>query len=48
MILGGLVGAVTLHDVPPAVRSLLLAARVVHVGKACVFDHGQLELAHTL
>ncbi|ABY36564.1 MAG TPA: CRISPR system precrRNA processing endoribonuclease RAMP protein Cas6 [Chloroflexus aurantiacus] len=48
MILGGLIGSVTLHDVPPAVQSLLLAASVVHVGKACVFGHGQLELDHAL
>lgn len=48
MILGGLIGSVTLHDVPPAVQSLLLAASVVHVGKACVFGHSQLELDHAL
>lgn len=48
MILGGLIGSVTLHDVPPAVQSLLLAVSVVHVGKACVFGHSQLELDHAL
>ncbi|MGQ9873719.1 MAG: CRISPR system precrRNA processing endoribonuclease RAMP protein Cas6 [Chloroflexus sp.] len=46
MVLGGLIGSVTLHDVPPATQSLLLAASVVHVGKVCVFGRGQLELAY--
>jgi hypothetical protein len=29
-----------LRGVPPAVRVLLLAGSLVHVGKACVFGHG--------
>lgn len=44
MTLGGLMGSVVLDNVPLVVRSLLLAASVVHAGKACVFGHGQLEL----
>lgn len=40
MILGGLVGSAVLRGVPPAVRVLLLAGSLVHVGKACVFGHG--------
>ncbi|NJO81986.1 MAG: CRISPR system precrRNA processing endoribonuclease RAMP protein Cas6, partial [Blastochloris sp.] len=41
MNLGGLVGSVVLQNVPPAIRSVLLAGSLVHVGKACVFGHGQ-------
>ncbi len=44
MTLGGLIGAATLRNVPRAVRALLLAASVVHAGKACVFGHGQLDV----
>ncbi|NJP05012.1 MAG: CRISPR system precrRNA processing endoribonuclease RAMP protein Cas6, partial [Chloroflexaceae bacterium] len=40
MKLGGLLGSAVLHDVGPAVRTVLLAGSVVHVGKACVFGHG--------
>jgi len=44
MKLGGLIGAATLRNVPPMVRSLLLAASVVHAGKSCVFGHGWLQV----
>jgi len=44
MKLGGLIGTATLREVPPAVRAALLAASVLHVGKACVFGHGLVEL----
>lgn len=44
MKLGGIVGNATLHNVPPEVRAVLLAATVLHVGKACVFGHGRIEL----
>ncbi|WP_322489853.1 CRISPR system precrRNA processing endoribonuclease RAMP protein Cas6 [Chloroflexus sp.] len=44
MVLGGLVGAATLRNVPPVVRSFLLAASVVHAGKSCVFGHGWIEV----
>ncbi|RRR70869.1 MAG: CRISPR system precrRNA processing endoribonuclease RAMP protein Cas6 [Candidatus Viridilinea halotolerans] len=46
MKLGGLVGSVTLRGVPVEVRAALLAAALLHVGKACVFGHGWLHLAH--
>lgn len=45
MKLGGLIGSATLREAPPAVRAALLAANVLHVGKACVFGHGRVELA---
>jgi hypothetical protein len=45
MSLGGIVGTATLRTVPPEVRAALLAASVLHVGKACVFGHGSLHLA---
>lgn len=41
MKLGGIVGEAVLRGVPPEVRLLLLAGSIVHVGKACVFGHGQ-------
>lgn len=44
MVLGGLVGAATLRNVPPVVRAFLLAASVVHTGKSCVFGHGWIEV----
>ncbi len=46
MKLGGLIGSATLREVPPAVRAALLAASVLHVGKACVFGHGRVQVAH--
>lgn len=45
MTLGGLVGAATLRGLTPDLRALLLAASLVHVGKACVFGHGAMELS---
>ena len=44
MHLGGLVGSVVLRDVPPAIRAVLLAGSLVHVGKACVFGHGKYTM----
>lgn len=44
MTLGGLLGSAVLRGVPPAVRTLLLAGSLVHVGKACVFGHGGYTL----
>lgn len=44
MVLGGLVGAATLRNVPPVVRAFLLAANLVHTGKSCVFGHGWIEV----
>lgn len=45
MKLGGIIGSATLRAVPVAVRAALLAASVLHVGKACVFGHGRVDLA---
>jgi hypothetical protein len=45
MTLGGLLGSAVLRGVPPDVRAVLLAGSLVHIGKAAVFGHGQLELA---
>lgn len=45
MKLGGLIGSALLRAVPLDVRTALLAASVLHVGKACVFGHGRVELA---
>ena len=42
--LGGLVGSACLRHVSPAVRRLLVAASIVHIGKACVFGHGGFRL----
>ncbi|PDW04096.1 CRISPR system precrRNA processing endoribonuclease RAMP protein Cas6 [Candidatus Viridilinea mediisalina] len=46
MKMGGLVGSATLRNVPVEVRAVLLAAALLHVGKACVFGHGWLHLSH--
>ena len=46
MKLGGLIGTATLREVPVAVRAALLAASVLHVGKACVFGHGWVGVSH--
>lgn len=40
MTLGGLLGSAVLRDVPPDLRTVLLAGSLIHVGKACVFGHG--------
>jgi hypothetical protein len=45
MTMGGLVGSASLREVPPAVRAALLAASVLHVGKACVFGHGWIQVS---
>ncbi|MFP4441183.1 MAG: CRISPR system precrRNA processing endoribonuclease RAMP protein Cas6 [Chloroflexaceae bacterium] len=44
MKLGGIIGSALLHSVPPDIRTLLLAGSIMHVGKACVFGHGQLAV----
>lgn len=46
MKLGGLIGSATLREVPLEVRAALLAASLLHVGKACVFGHGWLQVSH--
>lgn len=46
MKLGGLIGTATLREVPVEVRAALLAASVLHVGKASVFGHGWVEVTH--
>lgn len=46
MKLGGLIGSALLRAVPLDVRTALLAASVLHVGKACVFGHGRVAVAH--
>jgi hypothetical protein len=48
MKLGGIVGQASLYDVPVAVRAALLAANVLHVGKACVFGHGRVEVGGSI
>ncbi|NTW03402.1 MAG: CRISPR system precrRNA processing endoribonuclease RAMP protein Cas6, partial [Oscillochloris sp.] len=45
MTLGGIIGTATLRNVPPAVYAVLRAGSLVHVGKACVFGHGRVEVA---
>jgi len=45
MKLGGIIGAASLREVPSEVRAVLLAASLVHVGKACVFGHGRVGVA---
>ncbi|MCU0490922.1 MAG: CRISPR system precrRNA processing endoribonuclease RAMP protein Cas6 [Chloroflexaceae bacterium] len=44
MKLGGLIGSAVLRNVPVALRTLLLAGSLVHVGKAAVFGHGGIAL----
>ncbi len=44
MKLGGIIGSALLRGVPLEVRALLLVGSLVHVGKACVFGHGALEV----
>jgi CRISPR-associated endoribonuclease Cas6 len=44
MKLGGIVGGALLRGVPEALRAVLLAGSLVHVGKACVFGHGEYRL----
>jgi hypothetical protein len=44
MKLGGIVGEALLRGVPPDVRAVLLAGSLAHVGKACVFGHGEYRL----
>lgn len=44
MQLGGLVGRAVLRDVTAEVRAALLAGSLVHVGKSCVFGHGDYRL----
>ena len=46
MKLGGIIGSAALREVPVAVRAALLAASVLHVGKACVFGHGWVGVSH--
>jgi hypothetical protein len=45
MKLGGLVGSATLREVPVEVRAALLAASLLHAGKAAVFGHGWVGVA---
>lgn len=42
--IGGLVGSAILHGVSPALRALLLAGSLIHVGKACVFGNGAFQI----
>lgn len=44
MKLGGIIGSVLLRAVPAEVRTALLAAELLHVGKACVFGHGLVRV----
>ena len=44
MKLGGIVGGAVMRGVPEEVRAVLLAGSIVHVGKACVFGHGEYRL----
>jgi hypothetical protein len=44
MKLGGIVGEALLRGVPADVRAVLLAGSLAHVGKACVFGHGEYRL----
>jgi hypothetical protein len=40
MTLGGFVGSAVYTGVPPAIRAILLAGSLLHIGKAVVFGHG--------
>jgi hypothetical protein len=42
---GGLVGSAILRGVPEAVRSVLLAGSVIHVGKSATFGHGGMGIS---
>jgi hypothetical protein len=44
MKLGGLVGSAIVRGVSADVRAVLLLGSLVHVGKACVFGHGEYHL----
>jgi hypothetical protein len=44
MKLGGIIGSVLLRAVPAEVRTAILAAELLHVGKACVFGHGLVRV----
>jgi hypothetical protein len=44
MKLGGIVGGALLRGVPADLRAVLLAGSLVHVGKACVFGHGEYRV----
>lgn len=44
MKLGGIMGGAVLRGVSAELRAVLLAGSLVHVGKACVFGHGKMEL----
>jgi hypothetical protein len=44
MTLGGIVGSAVIRDVPVELRTLLLMGSLIHVGKACVFGHGDYRL----
>jgi hypothetical protein len=44
MTLGGLLGSAVLRNVSPDLRVVLLMGSLVHVGKACVFGHGEYAL----
>lgn len=41
---GGLLGSAMLRDVPPQLRAILLSGGLVHVGKACTFGHGAINV----
>ena len=45
MKLGGLIGRVNFRAVPAPIRAVLLAAQLLHLGKACVFGHGWIGIA---
>jgi hypothetical protein len=45
MTLGGIIGGTTLRGAPPEVYAALRAGSLVHVGKACVFGHGWVEVS---
>ncbi|WP_129628480.1 CRISPR system precrRNA processing endoribonuclease RAMP protein Cas6 [Candidatus Oscillochloris fontis] len=45
MTLGGMIGTVILREVLPEIALMLLIGNSIHVGKACVFGHGWVEVA---